>query len=1303
MHSLNPFLRAFFRSTLPAQCNPVNSHILLVPTTEVLLSSKDRESNTVYSELATSEEFLASHVIRITAAQAPTNGSVRDSRGKAKQYTTVNGRTLIVKESFVYSNKDTSGFKNINQAQLLSDALYYSDQFEAQQWLIYYISRPLIGSWEQIKIIPAALPGIVQGMHPATQGSSNDGKSRLDNNVSGQKKIIKSFSDLLNQFPMIAKQMQPGLERVFKNFREENFGHAALTRSQSPSKLSQRSSTASSHSGSNGSIHSRYSNGYPKTLSFANTKVNREEEFVRRTLETAVTEAIDLFQLVDKQQLSYLGSSTDLTGSAVERLIERYVTEQVHDAATFPVLCNSRKLEDLELDSRIHGMEHIDVAQVGLTIEDGRKGKALLLKRLERGVEEFRKMGVAGSPQQMLEILVETQKVVTATGAATDGQHDDGKPGEHSEKSRSTMTMNADTLVSLLLIVIIRSQVRHLQARLAYMRSFIFIDDVDSGETGYALSTFEAVLSYLATDSGQLRKASRRNKKLWQATKRGAVSEVSAVLESPSSQPPRKEDRLELNHEEAVDDGYDLQPPDFLVPRSRNLSNGHLSEAATEVGTPSEHSTLAHVFPFQSGRRISDADPQPRRPKRVSMDVRSLSNTSESSFKSRTTTIDSGGSVIESDTSVETLAQTQDTDGHSILMMAVEACQPAVLEYLLNQEDYFPTKFILEDANSEETTLLSAAVQTTNRELIEIVLHHVLQVRDNQVIQEYFARADVRGRTVAHYLFNAPELVGRFGEDLPWRKKDKNGQTPLLALCRSYDHPNYHEMVSGALHFATIEQGDGQPLHLDNHVDAKGNTLLHVINEPSLAVRLLRHCDSNVNAANDKRFTPLMVASKYGRIDMIKVLFGDRRVDVYAKELRGMTAVELAKDDEVRNRIDDMVLVSNVPAADGRVTAVVRSFFVEDASIRLIIKSAVRNENGMIGITTCRRSLADFENLAKWLSQEHPASWLPSIFSFRSPFLLAARPSKATLQDIQVRLDRFLKIMLAHSTFATHELLWEFILFPEIQPGMMEERSRKKAEVRAENIKEEYEPVEDVREVESFVGHAREALRGVNHSTKSVMRRVANIRNSTQGTCATSTIPPNFSFRAQIKNTDFSTALDLASQAISTLPFLPSSHLSALTRFSSTHQPRENDPYKTFHADFSAISSTNLAILSSLSRPHTLISQIQSSTDALNKHNASLRRSDRWPLGLLDETRKGIHKDAEIKAQRSREEIRGLGAELRYTQQTVAGELAGWQELHVRLGRRAVRGLVERVVVAERERLEGMRRAVRGLGLKEKR
>ena len=886
---------------------------------------------------------------------------------------------------------------------------------------------------------------------------------------------------------------------MFKEFQKEF--QSRTENSKSP-RLSRRHSGASSHSGSNGSIHSRYSNGHVKPPSIATLHVEEEEDHLRRALEAAVTAATDLFQLVDKQQLSYLGSSTDLTGSMVERLIERYITEQLHDASLFPLLRDSRKLEDLELESRIHQMQYVDVSQVGISIEDCRHGKEQLMRRLRQGVEEFRKLGVAGSPQEMMDILLRTQKIITGADVQNGAINSATSNTKVMEKSDTHMTMNADTLVSLLLIVVIRSQVRHLQARLTYMKGFIFFDDVEGGEMGYALSTFEAVLSYLASDSGGLRKASRRNKRLWRAIKSGNLQDLKSIIE-PSRTPSRRHSPTEdtENPLQNTPEPEDDQP---YVNGNVDSKRGpqperRFSEASTQKDSYSEASTLAHVFPFQNNAQTESSALPPRKCKRVSMDMRSLSVSSEYSVLSRSNTVDSRASAIEGDTSIATLTQTQDANGDSLLMMAVEARQLEVLAYLLSLENYFPLNIVLEDSNSEGTTLLSAAVQLAHPELIEETLQCVLQIRDEQKLSDYLCRQDSRGRTVAHYLFNAPFVIPRLGEMLPWRQKDKSGQTPLLALCRSYDHPNYFDMVNDALHFATIQQGDGQPLHLDYHVDGKGNTILHVINSPSIAMRILRHCDSNANASNDKKFTPLMVASKYGRTDMVRAFFGDQRVDVAARELRGMTAVELAKDDDVRNRIDDMVLVSNVPAPDGRVTSVVRSFFVEDASIRLIIKSAVRNDNGMIGVTTCRRSLEDFENLAKWLSLEHPASWLPSIFNFRSPFQIPSRPSRAALQDIQVRLDRFLKIMLSHSTFSTHELLWEFILFPEIQPEMMAERSRKKAEIRAENIRDEYDPIDDVKDVESFVGYARETLRPVNHSTKSVLRRVTNIQNSSIG------------------------------------------------------------------------------------------------------------------------------------------------------------------------------------------------------------
>ena len=893
---------------------------------------------------------------------------------------------------------------------------------------------------------------------------------------------------------MIARQMQPGLERLFKEF------NSVFDKQLPPPPSADvipdpvpdgpiAKAMKKARSNSTNSAPSFRSNGHAERRAIEDFYAEDDEDVMRGALETAVTAAIDLFQMVDKQQLSLLGATTDLTGPVVERLIERYVTEQLHDTVLYPRLCAMKRPEDLELESKIRQMEYVDISQVGIVIQGGQKGKHELTLRLGRAVDEFKKLGVAGSPQQMMDILLLTLQTVTQL---TDVPKEIiiGEPSS-SEKIAPVLTINADTLVSLLLIVVIRAQVRYLQARLLYMRHFIFIDDVESGEMGYALSTFEAVLSYLARDSGGLRKASRRNHKLWQATRRGEIKEMMRIME-----PDRdiSSDEGEGNNEAISEDVIDEETPwsaaNGISRRSSRSSTGRLSQA----------STLNHVFPWQNHHQDEDERLPPlRRPKTVTMDTRSMSTSSEMSFRSRATTIDSMSSGIEGDTSIERLSQTEDSFGESVLMMAIQNERPESLRYLLSLHDYYPMHIVLEDTNNEGTTLLSAAVQLGHTELIDIILDFIYRAESEVIVVEYLAKQDIRGRSVAHYLFNAPSLIPRVGRLLPWRQKDRNGQTPLFALCRSYDHGNYRAMVEAGLVAATTAQGDGQPLHLDDHVDSKGNTLLHIVNDAQVAMRILLHCDSDVNATNDKKFTALMVASKYGRLEMVRALFGDPRVDFFAKELRGLTAVELAKDDDVRNRIDDLILFSGQPGTDGRITAVVRSFFVEDATIRLVVKSGAPSTNQSFTVTTCRRSLTDFEHLAKLLALENPASWLPSISGMRSPFQFPSKPSRAVLRDIQIRLDGFLKILLAHSTFATHEMLWEFFLVPDIQAEMMEQRSKLKAETRIETVREEYEPIEDVRDVEQFVDHARDMVRSVNFSTKSVARRANAVRTATTG------------------------------------------------------------------------------------------------------------------------------------------------------------------------------------------------------------
>ncbi|KAK0733422.1 hypothetical protein B0T26DRAFT_669831 [Lasiosphaeria miniovina] len=1271
MQPLNPFLAAFSKSPFLVQCSPAQQHILLVPCTDVLLDSRDTETGAPLLASIASEEFLGSHVLRIPAPKAHVAGgrdvtqNLREMRGKPKVYNTLNGRSIVIKDNYLYTNK---GFKALAQSSLLNDAIWYPDTLDPRAFLVYYISRPLVGSWDEVKIAPAILPpspSIRPGpsQNVASESSESAGLPR--------KKDIKSFHELLNNFPVIAKQMQAGLEKLLREFTvvferplppppsavdipdPEHVGPIASA------MIRARSNSTGSPGATRGTA-----NGHRVVENFF---AEDDEDVMRVSLETAVTAAIDLFQSVDKHQLSLLGATTELTGPVVERLIERYITENVHHLL-FPRLAALRRPDDLELEAKIRQMDFIDISQLGILIDGGSQGKRDVLSRLGRAVEEFRRMPNATCPQEMMEILLSTTKAATHfTDAPTPGQ----PKAQTSEKP--IMTINADTLVSLLLYVVIKAQIKHLQARLTYIRHFIFIDDVDSGEIGYALSTFEAVLSYLDRESGGLRRASRRNKALWDSVSRGDIPELKNIMEPDSHWAEEDDFAVEStpSSRRASSSGWS-----FTNGASRRSSSAFTVSERFSLG-----SGLGHVFPFQNedgdrGNGGKDESPPPpfKRIKKVSMETRSMSIGSEISFRSMPASIGTFASGVEGDTSIERLSQTQDAFGESVPMMAIQNQRLEILKYLLSLKQYYSAEVLLDDQNNEGTTLLSAAVQLGQPDIVNVVLDILLESTDDDRMRDCLTIQDTRGRSAAHYIFHAPFLIKRIGKLLPWRQKDKNGQTPLFALCRSYDHPRYHSMVEEGLEAATKTQADGRLLHLDDHVDTKGNTLLHIVNDAKLALRILQRCDVDVNATNEKRFTALMVASKYGRFDMVRVLFSDPRVDVTARELRGLTAVELAKDDELRNKIDDLVLFSLIPGPDSRTTGVVRSYFVEDASIRFVLKSGAPVDKQSYAVTTCRRSLTDFEHLAKLLQMENPASWIPSLSDLRSPTQIPSKPSRAVLKDLQVRMDWFLRVLLSHPTFATHEMLWEFFLVPDLQLDTMAERSKLKADALAEKVHDELEPVEDLKEVEQFVDHARDMVRSVHFSTRSVARR-ANV----MGNAAS----------------DLYDASQILTRALSALPFLPLSHSSAFDTYVRSLAPSQSSPYALFFTTFFALYGNVEAILKALARPPQTIAKIIGIRREVERGYSSLNRSSRWPLGLLDDTRQRLNEEREEKTRRHEIEAELLSKELRYTQQTVALELAGWRDMHEKMGRKAIKDLAKGMLIAEKMRLDGLQRALR--------
>lgn len=133
----------------------------------------------------------------------------------------------------------------------------------------------------------------------------------------------------------------------------------------------------------------------------------------------------------------------------------------------------------------------------------------------------------------------------------------------------------------------------------------------------------------------------------------------------------------------------------------------------------------------------------------------------------------------------------------------------------------------------------------------------------------------------------------------------------------------------------------------------------------------------------------------------------------------------------------------------------------------------------------------------------------------------------------------------------------------------------------------------------------------------------------------------------------------------------------------------------TFHGSFLALHTVIEAVLKALSRPQQLITQITAARRDAERNRNSLGRSSRWPLGLLDDARQRLNDERIEKARRSEAEAERLGKELKYTQQTVAQELAGWREVHEKVARRAIREMARGVVIAEKNRMDGLLRALR--------
>ncbi|KAI7874837.1 hypothetical protein K492DRAFT_240624, partial [Lichtheimia hyalospora FSU 10163] len=214
----------------------------------------------------------------------------------------------------------------------------------------------------------------------------------------------------------------------------------------------------------------------------------------------------EAFTYVDGYLDSALYDSTkSLSHDEAYKVCESHVMEETYDMVFFKITHLMQQMDE-EVANVLDSMESLDFIQVGLP--EGRSVR----RRVERAGNTLRQIGTFRTPAEKLECLLCS---ITQLSESTDEDSDD--------------ELDSDSLVSLLVLTLIRGQVAHLVANITYMKEFTFEQNLAVGRYGFAISTLEGVMQYILESRTHLASVSRRNDMLWTAIKSGDLDLVIQI------------------------------------------------------------------------------------------------------------------------------------------------------------------------------------------------------------------------------------------------------------------------------------------------------------------------------------------------------------------------------------------------------------------------------------------------------------------------------------------------------------------------------------------------------------------------------------------------------------------------------------------------------------------------------------------------------------------------------------------------------------------------------------------------------
>ncbi|KAJ3256864.1 hypothetical protein HK103_005108 [Boothiomyces macroporosus] len=184
-------------------------------------------------------------------------------------------------------------------------------------------------------------------------------------------------------------------------------------------------------------------------------------------------------------------------------MIEEFVLENIYEIVYFKVCFVNKQKDYLMMDI----LQNCQDAHFELSV----------YADLNKAADELKKIEGMRAPMDKINCILRMMNILNETC--------------FDPKTLKPSVISGDDLLPMIIICIIRSNVLNLESNLDYIKRFSFEKEIDQGQIGYSLSTFEAALGYIEANSESLQLSSKLQMEFLEMLIDGSVDKVAMYIE----------------------------------------------------------------------------------------------------------------------------------------------------------------------------------------------------------------------------------------------------------------------------------------------------------------------------------------------------------------------------------------------------------------------------------------------------------------------------------------------------------------------------------------------------------------------------------------------------------------------------------------------------------------------------------------------------------------------------------------------------------------------------------------------------